>query len=388
VTPSGILMVTGAYWPELSGGGLQCRTMIQALRDRFSFAVFTTCTDPLLSRDDSVDGVRVTRVYVDVRRPVTKVAAAIHTIRFFAASRSSFDVVHLHGFSQKSVLLVLLARLFGKKVIITIHTAGHDEPAAIRRLGWLAYRCYRSADRFVVVSDGLAKSLRESGLPPDRLVVAPNGVDTDRFAPASDEERIALRKRLAPLPAEIPWVLFVGFFSREKNPEMLFEAWLRTRADGVESALLLVGATRSGYHEVDASIADRIAARAQAAGVAHLVHLPGEVREVERYFQAADLFVMPSEREAFGMVLAEAMSAGLPAIATRIEGVTDMIVEDDHSGLLVTSSVEAIATAMRSLLHDKPRARQMAVAARRRVLERFGLAAGVARWTALYTNLP
>ena len=45
VKAAGILMVTGAYWPELSGGGLQCRTMIHALRERFRFRVFTTCTD-------------------------------------------------------------------------------------------------------------------------------------------------------------------------------------------------------------------------------------------------------------------------------------------------------------------------------------------------------
>jgi len=48
----GVLMVTGAYLPELSGGGLQCRTMIQALGDRIRFRVLTTCTDPALSSDD------------------------------------------------------------------------------------------------------------------------------------------------------------------------------------------------------------------------------------------------------------------------------------------------------------------------------------------------
>jgi glycosyltransferase involved in cell wall biosynthesis len=382
-----VLMVTGAYWPELSGGGLQCRTMIQALRDRFAFRVFTTCTDPSLERHDRVDGVEVTRVYVDVNRPATKALAAFRTIRFFLANLSSFEIVHLHGFSQKSVLLVMLSRLFGKRVVITIHTAGHDEPEAIRRLGGLAYRCYSGADRLVAVSDRLAENLRAAGLPGDRVVVAPNSVDTDRFAPAPPDDRAALRQQVAPLPPEVPWVLFVGFFSREKNPELLFEAWLQMRAEGVESALLFAGATRSEYHEVDAAIADRILARARAAGVGHLVHLAGEVRDVERYYQAADLFVMPSEREAFGMALVEAMSSELPVVATRIEGVTDRMVEDHHSGVLVSPSVDALAAAMRGVLQDQARARQMAAAARRRVIERFGLAAGVGRWTDLYTNL-
>ena len=85
MTPHGILMVTGAYWPELSGGGLQCRTLIQALRSRFAFRVFTTCTDRALPADDVVDGIPVKRVYVDVTSAVSKLRAAIATVWFFVS---------------------------------------------------------------------------------------------------------------------------------------------------------------------------------------------------------------------------------------------------------------------------------------------------------------
>ena len=126
--------------------------------------------------------------------------------------------MHLHGFSQKSILLVLLARLFGKKVVITIHTAGQDEPDAIRRLGRLAYYCYSSADRFIAISNRLAENYRQSGLPVERLVVAPNAVDTERFTPLAAEARTALRRRLGIAPDDLPWILFVGFFSAGQAP--------------------------------------------------------------------------------------------------------------------------------------------------------------------------
>lgn len=384
---AGILMVTGAYWPELSGGGLQSRTMIKALSPQFRFRVFTTCTDRSLPANEMVDGIPVSRAYVDVRRPWTKVSTAFATLKFFFATHRTFDVVHLHGFSQKSVLLIALARLFRKQVVITIHTAGHDEPEAVRRLGWLPFFCYSSADRFVAISDRTAENYRRSGLPIERLVVAPNGVDTDRFAPVSPAARVQLRRTIVDLP-DVPWILFVGFFSIEKGPELLFEAWLRTIDAGTQSALVFVGATASTYHEVDPAMADRIRAEAAARGLGHLVHFAGEVAEIERYYQASDVFVTPSVREAFGMALAEAMACALPVVATRIEGVTDGIVDDGRTGILVTpGDVTAIGDALNRLLMDRTRARELGTAARESVVARFGLAASAARWSRLYMSL-
>ena len=154
-------MVTGAYWPEISGGGLQCRTMIRALKDRWRFQVWTTATDPSLPAESVVDDVPVTRVHVDVRRAFTKIAAGFAAIRFFIAQRHSFSVVHLHGFSQKSMVMVLLARMFGKKVVITVHTAGQDEPDAVRRLGAPALSTPNASIRYQRMT-GFAPSCRSA----------------------------------------------------------------------------------------------------------------------------------------------------------------------------------------------------------------------------------
>jgi glycosyltransferase involved in cell wall biosynthesis len=388
VKAAGILMVTGAYWPELSGGGLQCRTMIEALRKQFRFRVFTTCTDPALPSSDTVDGIPVKRVLVDMAKPSTKLRAAIRAIGFFFRHQRTFDVVHLHGFSQKSVLLVLLARLFRKKVVITIHTAEQDEPEGVRRLGDLAYRCYASADRFIAISPRIAENYRRAGLPADRLVTAPNAVDTDRFTPADAAARHRVRKALDPATADLPWILFVGFFSEDKAPEVLADAWLELHEAGVRSSLVLVGANRSAYHEVDASIAERIRMKAVVAGVEPLIKFVGEVADVANYYRAADVFVMPSVREAFGMALIEAMASGTPVIATRIDGVTDVIVDDGKTGLLVPPrDADRLAMAIRSLLEDSAAAAAMGARAREAVVQQYSLEAGAARWLAIYRQL-
>jgi glycosyltransferase involved in cell wall biosynthesis len=381
----GVLMVTGAYWPEMSGGGLQCRTMIHALRDRFQFRVFTTCTDRSLPLVSEVEGTRVTRVHVDVSSPLTKLWAAVQTLRFFLAERRSFDIVHLHGFSQKSVLIVLLARLFGKRILLTIHTAGSDEAATVRQAGWLPYWAYRQADLYLAISSRIAHNYLAAGLPTAKLRLAPNGLDVQRFHPASRPEREAARK-LWNLSDDLYWILFVGFFAEEKGPDVLFDAWLRLRErGGPPSGLLLVGETDSGFHQVDGAIARDIASRAAALGVSDRVRFTGPVAGVESAYHAADVFAMPSSREAFGMVIVEAMASGLPVIASRIDGVTDEIVEDGISGYLVEPrDPAALADALATVLANPAAASKLGTHARESVVSRFGLEAARQRWIETY----
>lgn len=384
----GVLMVTGAYFPELSGGGLQCRTMIGALAGELNFQVFTTCTDRDLPAEHVVDGTPVTRIHVDVTRPLTKVTAAWRTVWFFLRHAGAFEVVHLHGFSQKSVLVILLAKLLGKAVIITIHTAGTDEPEGVRRMGRLAYWCYLRADRFLAISGAVAQNYRAAGLPESRLRVVPNGVDTERFRPAAAGERAACCRDLRLDPAT-RWVAFVGFFSRDKCPDVLFEAWLALPPAIREgTGLVFAGATESNYHEVDPLLAQRIRDEAGRLGLSEQVRFVGEISGVECLYRAADVLAMPSTREAFGMVLVEAMASGLPVVATRIAGVTDTIVEHGVTGILVPPrDVAALSAALAKILGGPARARAVADEGRHAVAARYGLGVSAARWRAIYGEL-
>lgn len=381
-------MVTGAYWPELSGGGLQCRTIINSLRDRFDFTVLTTCTDPRLPIDDRVDGVAVTRVLVSVGKVSSKIAAALHTVKFLLRAAPHHQAVHLHGFSQKSILITILARLLGKRLIVTMHTAGQDDPEGVRRAGQMSYWAYQKADRFVAISQLMADAYLAAGLPERRLRIAPNGIDASRFRPPSATERNDLRAEIG-VPDGVPMILFVGFFSRDKRPDVLYQAWRELRErHGITTMLLFAGATQSDYYEVDAALKAAMEADAKARGVDQWLRFAGEVRDVERYYRAADVFVMPSTREAFGMALLEGMSSALPVIATRIPGVTDGIVEHHKTGVLVPAEDPvAIADALRDILNNRAAAAAMGAAARADVAARFGLAASRERWAAIYEEL-
>ena len=379
-------MVTGAYYPELSGGGLQARAVVRALADRVTFAVLTTSSDRRLPRRAEEDGVRIRRVFVDPRSAASQLRAAVGLALSFVRSARRFDIVNVHGFSRKAILLVLLCRLLRKRFVLTLQTGVHDEPAGVRGLGALAYWAYRQADMYLSVSPGLSRAYRDAGLPSSRLRQISNAVDTERFRPASPAERASLRSELG-LPGDVPIVLFVGFFSRDKRPQLLYEAWAPTAAD-CESMLLFIGATKSAYGEVDSALADSIRDRAAAAGLADRVLFVESSHAIERYFRAVDLYALPSIREGFPIALLEAMSSGLPCIATRLNGATDVIIDDGVNGLLVEPDDAAGFTAgIRFVLSDRGAAARLGSAARQTVGDKFSIERTSRDWLGAYRDL-
>jgi glycosyltransferase involved in cell wall biosynthesis len=383
-----VLMVTGAYFPEISSSGVQCRNMARLLAGRAEVHVLTTAVDPRLPRHDSVDGVPVTRIRVDVRSAVSKVRASRRMFLDLFRMVRQCDLVHLHGYSSKNVLVTAMAKLFRKPIVLSLHTAGFDEPEVIERHGSLALWAFMAADLYLSVSRGLVDTYLAYGMPADRILEVPNGIDLDRFRPAGVEERSALRRRLA-LPDGRPLVVFVGFFSRDKQPRVLFDAWLQLhRTKQADTTLVFVGATKSAYFEVDDQIGERMRHDAEQAGLADRLVFAGAIHHVEDYFRAADLFVLPSRREGLPVALMEAMACGLPSVASRLPGSTETIIDDGANGLLVPAGDhEAMAAAMAAVLGDAQLASALSLAARATVQRRFANADIADRWLDAYDLL-
>jgi glycosyltransferase involved in cell wall biosynthesis len=380
----GVLLVVGAYYPEISSGGQQCRAVARVLSDRVRFVVLATAVDHTLPGEDTIDGVRVFRLAIDVNSLLSRVSATFRLLRTMLKIRRDVDLVHIHGVSSKNVPVTWLARLLGKRVVLTLHTAGQDEPQAVEQRSPAASRALRAAHVILSVSPVLSSRYREAGLPAERLRDTINGIDLTRFVPVSSDERRVVRRRLG-LP-DRPTILFVGFFGRDKRPEVLFDAWLPlARASSEPPTLLFVGATKSTYYEIDAALAPRMRERAEAEGVGQALRFVEFSNEIEQYYRAADVFVLPSVREALPMALLEAMATGLPAIASRLPGATDAIVTDGRDGILVPpGDAAALSESIQSVLTDQHRAQRLGVAARDTIATRFSIARAADDWLAAY----
>lgn len=388
VRPMRVLMVTGAYYPELSGGGLQCRELVRSLRSRVAFRILSTSIDPRLPAQELVEGIWVDRIYVDIQRLGSQLLALLRLVGVFLRCGHHCEIIHMHGFSRKAIPMTILAMLSRKKIMLTLQTGGHDEPPAIRSKGRVAFWCYRQADLITGVSPRLQQAYRAAGLPSNKFRLIPNSVDTGHFRPGDEAERRHLRQTLR-LPETLPLMLFVGFFSREKRPEVLFDAWVRLEREGrLASGIVFVGATRSSYYEVDPALAQRIRSEIRRLRVEDRVTFVEVTHTIEWYYRAVDLFVLPSIREGMPIALLEAMASGLPCVATRLAGVTDAVIHDGANGLLVPpGDVEALKAALQTLLQDPNRAWAMGRKARKSMEERYAIGHAAEQFLQSYEQL-
>jgi UDP-glucose:(heptosyl)LPS alpha-1,3-glucosyltransferase len=168
--------------------------------------------------------------------------------------------------------------------------------------------------RVIAVSNFVRDDLiREFCLTPEKTVTIYNGVDLERFRPATDSsERAAIRQKFA-VPASARVVAFVGNGFARKGLGFLIEAWPLVAGGAF---LMVAGADRQ---------TDKFARRARALNVGMRIVFTGPQSNVETIFHAADAFAMPSLFEPFGNVVMEAMASGLPAMTSAFSGVAEVI---------------------------------------------------------------
>lgn len=198
-----------------------------------------------------------------------------------------------------------------------------------------------------------------------RLHIVHCGVDPTRYQQASDDIRSAGRS-----------VLFIGRLAAAKGVPVLLEAFAVLHATHPDARLTLVG---------DGPERAALEARTRALGLTGAVRFTGYLSqdEVAEELSQADLFALPSFAEGVPVVLMEAMTSGLPVLATRIAGIPELV-EDGLSGRIVApGDADAFAAAMIDLLADPARAREMGRSGRAKVAAEFDVAIEVGKLACL-----
>ena len=241
-------------------------------------------------------------------------------------------------------------------------------------------RIYRPfVSHYLALSRDLAGYLQERvGVPPQRITLACNGVDSFRFHPADPGPAPQLPD--CPFEPGRHWLVgTVGRMQTVKNQPLLAQAVVRAvdLEPALRSRLRLVMA---GDGPLRAVALDLLA----SAGLANLAWLPGERADVPEVMRALDCYVLPSMAEGISNTILEAMACGLPVVATRVGGNAELV-DDGVTGLLVPSAdVDAMARALVLLAGDPGRAAAMGRAGRQAVEQRFSLQAMVALYQGVY----
>ena len=274
-------------------------------------------------------------------------------------------LLHLHGTRAAFHGLIARGPFRNPPAIYTVH--GLSTSKVMSRQARLAYTaveiflCSR-AERVITVSEYDREAIVSNWpIPESKIEVIPNGVDTDRFAPARGKDGvrckdIARGKEVARVEEELPAraflrrqhglpreALVIGTVARmvpQKNLSLLLKAAARLP----EAHFLIVG---------DGPERSKLLALAETMGIAGRVAFAGEQADPLPFLQAMDIFALPSRWEGLPISLLEALSTGLPAVATLVGGNKEVLHGKPFGRLTPPDDPDAFAEALRSLAGSK-----------------------------------
>jgi len=247
-------------------------------------------------------------------------------------------------------------------------------------------RLYNQLDCIITNNSPLRDMVRAFGVT-TRIEVIPNGVDLQRFYPEPDGRDRRLVREALGIPDSDLVICTVGAVLPRKGAHLLLEAWVRLLPRFPATHVVLVGPETHLEHPKLGDFRRRLEELARASGVPQRVHFTGVVDNVEAYLRAADLFVLPTEREGLPNSVLEAMAIALPVVITPYIGLSDDIGVAGRHYLLAQPNGEALAEVMAGLLADPDRRRGLGRAGREWVEETMDLERSLDRYVALYREL-
>ncbi|HFD79109.1 MAG TPA: glycosyltransferase family 1 protein [Gammaproteobacteria bacterium] len=251
---------------------------------------------------------------------------------------------------------------------------------------WSERLLYNQLDCIITNNSPLKDIVREMGIT-TRVEVIPNGVDLRRFhRPEGDEERDITRRQLG-LSKEDFLVTTIGAVIPRKGGELLLEAWLRVVKRFPSAHLLFIGPRTDQQDPKLSEFRDRLQQLREASGVPGHIHFLGEVKDVDRYLRATELFVLPSEREGMPNSVLEAMASGVPVIVTPFVGLSDDLGQPGREFLLSGFDEQELALAISGLLGNPDLRCEIGNAGYRWVKSRMDLEIALDRYAAVYREL-
>lgn len=250
---------------------------------------------------------------------------------FLKGMRRRFDIIHAHYAVPQGLLGAMLKKLKGTPLVVTLHGSDITVLGKGRVTRFLLGFVLKEADRIIAVSEFLKREALALGALEEKTRVIYGGVEV-----GSHRGRLVERKKGSCK------VLYIGALVRHKGVDFLLRAfkWVSERRRGCR--LLIVG---------DGAEKDRLMGLRDELEVE--TEFCGYVDDISGILRESDVLVLPSRDEGFGLVLLEAMAAGLPVVATRVGGIPEIVRHNENGLLVERGDVNALADAILKVLEDE-----------------------------------
>ncbi|MFM6021394.1 MAG: glycosyltransferase family 4 protein [Dolichospermum sp.] len=311
-------------------------------------------------------------------------------IKFQKEAGINYDLVHTNYWLSGWVGMELKKRL-GIKQVHTYHSLGVIKYKTIENIPLVASQrllvekeILETVERIVATSPQEQGHMRSLVSQKGEIDIIPCGTDIQQFGSVTRE---AARTRLE-IDPEAKVVLYVGRFDPRKGIETLVRAVRESKFYESKQLQLIIGGGCTPGNS-DAKERDRISAIVNELGMEKCTSLPGCLsREIlPAYYAAADICVVPSHYEPFGLVAIEAMACGTPVVASDVGGLQFTVVNEETGLLVPPQNVPAFNHAIDQILSDHQWQQKLGKAAQKRVIDKFSWHGVASQLDKLYTQL-
>lgn len=301
--------------------------------------------------------VRATGLAQVVSLPEGERSFSVPLWRWLQRNLQPADVVHTHA----SLAARLVAKQRGYPVVLTRHTIGPDlPPGGPKPWRRALYRLIANtlSDATIAVSQACRQRLLLEGVPAEQIRLIYHGIDAQPYLVA---QRSVWRQQLG-LSTDEPVIITVARLAPVKGLQHALAAAAQLKKQRVPFTWLFVG---------QGPLLQELQAQTQSLGLADRVRWLGFQSDIPGLLAAADVFVLPSLQEALGLVLLEAMAAGLPIVASQVGGIPELIEPGKQGFLVPPGDSSQLAAAIGVLLADRQRAAVLGAAGREKILAQF-----------------
>jgi len=276
------------------------------------------------------------------------IGTAVRIVRDFSP-----DIIHAHNiFFTTSLLAVLIKGIFRSKFVFTAHLGKVENLRLLGHLKAFTAEIYESVlgrtilsscDIVIAVSNSVRDHILSLGVSPRKVVVIPNGVDINEFNPFFDVRGNS--------NVNINHVIFIGRLIPNKGLDYLVEAARLVISSGVSGIKFKIVGEGPCKHQLEKSIVK--------LGLTPYFELLGHVPKISDVLRNGGIFVRPSLTEGMPLTVLEAMASGLPIIATRVAGTSEIVIHNETGLLVEPGNVRQLAEAIKFLIQHPDEATRL-----------------------------
>jgi glycosyltransferase involved in cell wall biosynthesis len=394
-----ICIFTETYYPVMGGGETQTQLLADGLiADGHSVMVLTRRSDASLKKHERYGEVDVYRLAPTGSGQFQKWGLLFSSLSALFKLRDQYDLIFVSGYRIIGLTAVLAGKLFRNPVVLKADSQGEMSgdffESGLKKIrvshksflfrAFLGFRnmILKRADAFSAISPEIASEWTSSGIPSEKVHLIPNCVDTKRFVPVEPAQKKFLRTKLD-LPQDATIAIYTGRLVSYKGLPLLLKVWNEIRSRHNNVLLILAGTGGLDIHNCEEELREYV----EANRLESHVLFTGAVQNVHEYLQASDIFVFPTENDAFPSSIVEAMACGLPVVTTPV-GAIKTIVTDGRTGMLIQPGVqEQLFQALDVMLSDKMLASRLGDAAHQSVQGLYSAEAVSKKYLNLFQGL-